>query len=128
MERRVLREALIARAQKTRVTLTNRLRLSLLNHGVTPKKHTMNHRNLTVAVLAAVLSLPVALVGAEEKKKGGGFAALDTDKDGKVSKKEFVAAHKDASKGESRFAQLDTDKDGFLTQAEMAAGQKKKDK
>jgi len=67
----------------------------------------MNHRNLTVAVLAAVLSLPVALVGAEEKKKGGGFAAMDTDKDGKVSKKEF---------------------DGFLTQAEMAAGQKKKDK
>ena len=79
-----------------------------------------------VAVLAAVLSLPVALVGAEEKKKGGGFAAMDTDKDGKVSKKEYVAAQKDATKAESRFAQLDADKDGFLTQAEMAAGQKKK--
>ena len=88
----------------------------------------MNHRNLTIAVLAAVLSLPVALVGAEEKKKGGGFAAMDTDKDGKVSKKEYVAGQKDATKAESRFAQLDTDKDGFLTQAEMAAGQKKKDK
>ncbi|MBM3866792.1 MAG: hypothetical protein FJ381_13045 [Verrucomicrobia bacterium] len=88
----------------------------------------MNHRNLTVAVLTAVLSLPVALVGAEEKKKGGGFAAMDTDKDGKVSKKEYVAAQKDAAKAESRFAQLDTDKDGFLTRAEMAAGQKKKDK
>lgn len=88
----------------------------------------MNKRTLTAAVIAALLSLPLAINAADEKKKGGGFAAMDTDKDGKISKKEFVAAQKDASKAEGRFAQLDTDKDGFLTQAEMAAGQKKKDK
>ena len=88
----------------------------------------MKTKIISTAVIAA-FSMALAVNAAEgEKKKGGGFAALDTDKDGSVSKKEFVAAQKDASKGESRFAQLDTDKDGFLTQAEMAAGQKKKDK
>jgi Ca2+-binding EF-hand superfamily protein len=84
----------------------------------------MKNRILLPAVIAALLSLPLALSAAESKK--GGFAAMDTDKDGKVSKKEFTAAQKDAGKAEKRFAQLDTDNDGFLTQKEMAAGQKKK--
>ena len=86
----------------------------------------MNKRTLVAAALAAFFSLSLALNAADEKKKGGGFAAMDTDKDGKISKKEYVAAQKDASKAETRFAQLDTDKDGFLSQAELAAGQKKK--
>lgn len=87
----------------------------------------MNKRFLSTAVIAALISLPLALSAAEgEKKKGGGFAAMDTDKDGKVSKKEFVAAQKDAAKGEKRFAELDKDNNGHLTQEEFAAGQKKK--
>jgi len=94
----------------------------------TPRMNTTNHLNLTVAVLAAVLCLPVTLVGAEEKKGNRGFAAMDTDKDGKVSKMEYIAAQNGNAKAESRFAKLDTDKDGFLTKAEHAAGQKKKDK
>ena len=88
----------------------------------------MNKRFIFAAVLTALLSLPLALNAADEKKKGGGFAAMDTDKDGKVSKKEFVAAQKDAEKGAKRFADLDKNNDGFLTQEEMAAGQKKKEK
>lgn len=88
-------------------------------------KINMNKRILT-AVFAALISLPLVVNAADEKKKGGGFAAMDTDKDGKVSKKEFVAAQKDAAKAESRFAQLDTNKDGSLSQEEFAAGQKKK--
>ncbi len=87
----------------------------------------MNKRTLITVAIAALISLPLALNAADEpKKKGGGFAAMDTDKDGKVSKKEFVAAQKDAAKGESRFAQLDKNNDGFLSQEEFAAGQKKK--
>lgn len=85
----------------------------------------MNKRILT-AVFAALISLPLVLNAADDKKKGGGFAAMDKDGNGKIDKKEFAAAQKDASKAESRFKQLDTDNDGFLTQAELAAGQKKK--
>ena len=86
----------------------------------------MNKRFISSAVIAAFVSLPLLVNAAEEKKKGGGFAAMDTDKDGKVSKKEFVAAQKDAAKAEKRFANLDKNNDGFLTQEELAAGQKKK--
>ncbi len=82
-------------------------------------------KSILTAVFAALISLPLVVNAADDKKKGG-FAAMDKDGDGKVSKKEFVAAQKDPSKAESRFAQLDTDKDGYLTQKEMAAGSKKK--
>ncbi|MSU49704.1 MAG: hypothetical protein EXS37_11575 [Opitutus sp.] len=83
-------------------------------------------KRILIAAIAAALSLPLALHAADENKKGGGFKAMDTDKDGKVSKKEFVAAQKDAAKAESRFAQLDKNGDGFLTEEEFVAGQKKK--
>lgn len=83
-------------------------------------------KRILITVTAVVLSLPLALHAADEKKKGGGFKAMDTDNDGKLSKKEFVAAQKDAAKAEKRFEDLDKNKDGFLTQEELAAGQKKK--
>jgi len=86
----------------------------------------MNKRTLIAAVLAALISLPLAVSGAEEKKKGGGFAALDKNNDGKISKKEFVDAQKDAGKAEKRFAQLDKNGDGNLDKEEFAAGMKKK--
>lgn len=90
----------------------------------------MNKRTLLTAVIATLISLPLALNAADEnKKKGGGFAAMDTDKDGKVSKAEYLAAMKgkgDDAKAEARFKTLDKNGDGFLTQEEFAAGQKKK--
>jgi Ca2+-binding EF-hand superfamily protein len=84
----------------------------------------MNKRILT-AVFAALISLPLVVNAADEKKKGG-FAAMDKDGDGKISKKEYVAAQKDAAKAETRFGQLDKNSDGFLSKDELAAGQKKK--
>ena len=83
------------------------------------------NKSILTAVLAALISLPLVVNAADDKKKGG-FAAMDTDGDGKISKKEYVASQKDAAKAESRFAQLDSNKDGFLSKDELAAGQKKK--
>jgi Ca2+-binding EF-hand superfamily protein len=81
-----------------------------------------------IAVIAALITLPLVASAADEKK-GGGFAALDKNGDGKISKEEFMAspsAQKDSGKAESRFKALDTNNDGFLSKEEYAAGQKKK--
>lgn len=86
----------------------------------------MNKRTLIAAAFAALISLPLVINAADEKKKGGGFGALDANKDGKLSLEEFTKGQKDASKAESRFKQLDTNKDGFISQEEFTAGQKKK--
>ena len=45
-----------------------------------------------------------------------GVANLDTNKDGKVSKAEYTAAHKQDASG---FAMYDADKDGFVTSDEF---------
>lgn len=47
---------------------------------------------------------------------GHGMATMDTDKDGRLSRAEFNAAHKGS---EEKFAAHDGDGDGFITQAEM---------
>jgi uncharacterized low-complexity protein len=47
-----------------------------------------------------------------------GMDKMDTDKDGKVSKAEYDAAHKD---GGGDFAMHDADKDGFISADEMKA-------
>ena len=84
-------------------------------------------KRILIAATAALLSLPLALNAADEKKKGGGFAAMDKDKDGKVSKAEFIEATKgksDEKAATARFATLDTDKNGSLSQEEYSAGNK----
>lgn len=95
-------------------------------------------KQILIAALAAVLSLPIALNAADEKKKGG-FAAADADGDGKVTKAEFVAYSKsrgmDEKAASARFDELDKDKNGSLSREELAAagggkkgeGKKKKD-
>ncbi|MFT4076709.1 MAG: EF-hand domain-containing protein [Asticcacaulis sp.] len=50
-----------------------------------------------------------------ERFHGPDLAALDTNKDGKVSFEEFSALAK------ARFAAMDTNKDGFLDEAELKA-------
>jgi hypothetical protein len=51
--------------------------------------------------------------GPHSNMKGGQyFDAIDTDKDGKISKEEHMAKH------EERFNAMDTDNDGFLTKEE----------
>ena len=47
--------------------------------------------------------------------------AADTDKDGKWSKEEWLAA----GRREAGFDRLDTNKDGFVTQDELRAGMQK---
>jgi uncharacterized low-complexity protein len=51
-----------------------------------------------------------------EHEGGCGMAKMDTDKDGRLSRAEFDAAHKGS---EEKFAGHDLDGDGFITQAEM---------
>jgi hypothetical protein len=91
-------------------------------------------KRILIAATAALLSLPLVLNAADEgKKKGGGFGAVDTDGDGKISKTEFVAYSKTRGMEEKpatdRFAALDTDKNGSLSREEFAAagGGKKKE-
>jgi uncharacterized low-complexity protein len=58
--------------------------------------------------------------GAEGKCGEGacGMDKMDTTKDGKISKAEYDAAHKN---GGGNFAKHDTNKDGFISAAEMKA-------
>lgn len=62
---------------------------------------------------------------AKDGEKAHTMASMDTDKDGKMSKAEFAAAHEGSNE---KFAAHDTDGDGFITTAEMdahhAAGKK----
>lgn len=54
---------------------------------------------------------------AKDVHEGGcGMAMMDTDKDGRLSRTEFDAAHKGK---EEKFAAHDLDRDGFISQAEM---------
>ena len=56
------------------------------------------------------------------------FAKLDTDKDGKISKAEFMAspaAKKDEAKATERFGKMDKNADGSLTKDEMTPKKKK---
>ena len=56
---------------------------------------------------------------AKHAHEGGcGMAKMDTDKDGRLSRAEFDAAHKGK---EEKFASHDLDGDGFISQAEMDA-------
>ena len=84
----------------------------------------MKTKIISTAVIAA-FSMALAVNAAEgEKKKGGGFAALDTDKDGSVSKKEYMAspaAQKDSGKAENRFKTLDKNNDGKISKEEYMA-------
>lgn len=81
-----------------------------------------------VVTLAVFMSGDTAFAKAKGKK--GGFAKMDTNNDGKVSKEEFLAARKKGKPGraEKVFAKLDTNNDGFLTKEELAAGRKNKKK
>ena len=56
--------------------------------------------------------------GMKAKEGSCGVAKMDADKDGKVSKAEFAAAH---DNDDSKFAAHDTNSDGFISAEEMEA-------
>ena len=70
----------------------------------------------------------------KEQKKPGGFAAIDKDGDGTISKKEYMAFQKnkakksgkefDADKAAEMFGKKDKDGDGSLSKSEMASRKK----
>ncbi len=88
---------------------------------------------LAVMALSAVTSF--AAEGDAPKKPEGDkpkpspeemFTKKDADKDGKVSKEEYLKGSKDAAKSEASFTKKDKDKDGFLSKEEFTAVGKKK--
>lgn len=94
-----------------------------------------------VCVIAALLvsGAQAGEKGAGDKKKGGNaFATLDADKDGMISKLEFVAAEQkkaektgkdfNAKRTDAMFAKRDLDGNGCLSKDEMATVGKKKNK
>jgi len=82
---------------------------------------------LTLA-LAAGLCAPFILSAQEKKTPEEQFKRLDTDSDGKLSKKEYLgnSEGEKKTKKEDRFKVLDTNKDDFLSLDEYKAGVKKK--
>jgi Ca2+-binding EF-hand superfamily protein len=92
----------------------------------------------TITSLLAILALSsVTSFGADApaKKPEGDkpkltpeemFTKKDADKDGKVSKEEYLKGSKDAAKSEASFTKKDKDKDGSLSKEEFTAAPKKK--
>jgi hypothetical protein len=84
----------------------------------------MKNRLITLAAIAALISMP-AIYGQEEKPKAkGNPMAADKNGDGFISKEEFMAtdgAKKDAEKAGKRFSQIDKDGDGKISADEQKA-------
>ena len=84
-------------------------------------------KNLIPAALAAFLSLAAFASAADKSAPKVNFAAADADHDGKVSLREYTAAHKatmDSVAAKAKFAELDKNKDGSLTNDEFAPKRK----
>ncbi len=89
-----------------------------------------------ITPLLAILALSaVTSFGADAPKKPDDkpkmtpeemFTKKDADKDGKLSKEEFLKGAKDAAKAEAGFTAKDKDKDGSISKEEFTAAPKKK--
>jgi Ca2+-binding EF-hand superfamily protein len=78
----------------------------------------------TLVMYATIAATVVALVGSAAAQASDStgprharmMERVDTDKDGKISREEYLKA------AEQRFAGLDANKDGYVTQDEFRAG------
>jgi len=73
---------------------------------------------LTLLATPALAQTPPAAAPASPRER---LIAADSNKDGKWSKEEWLAA----GRREMGFAMIDADKDGFVTQPELAEGMKR---
>lgn len=86
---------------------------------------------LIPAAFAAFLSLAAVGTAADKSAPKVTFAAADADHDGKVSLREFSAAHKatlDVTAAKAKFTELDTNKDGYLSNDEFTPKRKTRTK
>ena len=74
-----------------------------------------------VVGIALMFGAGLAVAADAKKAPADAFTAMDADKDGKVSLKEFVAGTKDAAKAEKEFKALDKNGDGAISMDELAA-------
>jgi len=72
---------------------------------------------MVVLILGATCSFAQTAADVQAKVKAR-FDAMDTNKDGKISKEEFMANCKGANCSQ-KFDALDANKDGFLTKEEI---------
>jgi len=83
--------------------------------------------NLIPATIVALLIIGTAAFAADPKPAKVTFANADADHDGKVSLREYTAAHKaamDSVAAKAKFAELDKNRDGSLTSDEFAPKRK----
>ncbi|WP_456372473.1 hypothetical protein [Thiolapillus sp.] len=71
-----------------------------------------------LSLLLPFLATAQAQPGAQPRSMADAFMMLDSDKDGKVSKTEFLAPY------EKRFAQMDSNHDGAVDRGEIEALEK----
>ncbi len=79
----------------------------------------MNNKWLLAAAVAALI-LPSEAMAKDDSSRHGRYKdhimeKVDANKDGKISKDEFLAAHA------AKFDEMDTNKDGFLSEEERKA-------
>lgn len=93
--------------------------------GVAPMKTPL----VSLAALAAALSLASVGFAADGNKPNRAFGKADTNGDGKISETEYVAAVKDKTdeaKAKTAFARRDKNKDGALSADEFKPATEKK--
>jgi Ca2+-binding EF-hand superfamily protein len=72
-------------------------------------------KKLFGAMVATVFALGLLLAASAAWAASERFEDYDTNKDGKISKEEFLQHFKDKKEGEARFKSMDKDSSGFCT-------------
>jgi hypothetical protein len=77
-----------------------------------------------VVGIALMFGAGLAVAADAKKAPADAFTAMDADKDGKISLKEFQTGKKDAAQAEKEFKGMDKNGDGSLSKDELTAAKK----